>query len=265
MLSPLSSLTPLVSHSRSGLRLSADRTEPQIGAYVALQIYSKWGDGWVIDVIFDALLSWNDWVWGRRRGEGSLAGPDGYADLIVLGSDPNAAPRDGNDPKNNLQASRLESGLDNSPMYDGVDNGMGPVTFDNTTHHMQLYDVGMTSLFLSDTEALIALAEARNRSEVVAMLQTRLDRVTAALNAYLWDSSAGLYTNVLFNGSYYPRYAPTSLYPLISGAASPAQAASAAAFAASPDGFCLNTSFTPEDGAAMLLQWWGNDHDHAAW
>ena len=59
----------------SGLRLSYDRTEPQIGAYVALQIFNKWGDGWVVDIIFDALLSWNTWVWNRRRGEGSLIVP----------------------------------------------------------------------------------------------------------------------------------------------------------------------------------------------
>ena len=97
----------------SGLHVSFDRTEPQIGAYVALQIYKKWGDGWVIDCVFDALLSWNTWVWEKRRGEGVLAGPDGHADLVVLGSDPNAAPRGVVGGDNTLQAARYESGLDN--------------------------------------------------------------------------------------------------------------------------------------------------------
>jgi hypothetical protein len=72
----------------SGRYVSWDRTEPQLGARVALQIYNRWRDGWVIDLIFDALLSWNTWVWTARRGEGVLAGSDGHADLIVLGSDP---------------------------------------------------------------------------------------------------------------------------------------------------------------------------------
>jgi hypothetical protein len=32
----------------------------------------------------------------------------------------------------------------------------GPVTFDNvTTHHMSLYDVGMTALYLSDTQVRV--------------------------------------------------------------------------------------------------------------
>ena len=34
----------------------------------------------------------------------------------------------------------------------------------------------------------------------------------------------GLFANVLYNGSFYARYSPTSLFPLISGAASAAQA-----------------------------------------
>ena len=131
-------------------------------------------------------------------------------------------------------------------------------------HHMSLYDVGMTSLYLSDTEALIALANARNRTDVVPLLQERFNRVSSALNTYLWDNSSGLYTNVLYNGSFYPRYAPTSFFPLNSGSASPAQAVASMSFAASPEGFCLNASYTPDPSATMLLQWWDN-HDNAAW
>ena len=95
----------------SGPHVSFDRTEPQLGAHVALQVYNKWGDGWVVDVVFDALLSWNNWVWSARRGEGVFAGGDGHADLIVLGSDPVAASVDSG--CNTLQAARYESGLDN--------------------------------------------------------------------------------------------------------------------------------------------------------
>ena len=100
----------------SGQHVSQDRTEPQLGAFVALQIYNKWKEPWVIEVIIDALYSWNTWVWTHRRGEGVLAGSDGHADLIVLGSDPNASPDKIVGGYNNLQAARYESGLDNSPM-----------------------------------------------------------------------------------------------------------------------------------------------------
>jgi hypothetical protein len=80
----------------------------------------------------------------------------------------------------------------------------------------------------------------------------------------MWDNSSGMYTNVLYNGSFYSRHAPTSFFPLISGQATQEQAIAAMATAASPAGFCLNVSYTPDPSAAMLLQWWDGSHDNAA-
>ena len=258
-------LLGFVPNFASGPHVSFDRTEPQIGAVVVRKIYDKWRDEWLIDLLYGALRSWNEWVWVHRRGEGSLSGPDGHADLIVLGSDPTDPPCDVGG-FNNLQAARYESGLDNSPMYDGSDEcgKGGPVCFDNvTTHHMQLYDVGMTALYLSDTEALIYLAQVAGRFDDVPVLQQRLDRVRAAMNAHMWDAEAGMYTNVLYNGSFYKRYAPTSYFPLISGSASDAQADAMMALFTSPLGFCFNRSYTPDVNAAMLVQWY-DGRDNAA-
>jgi len=261
-------ISGFVPNFASGLHVSFDRTEPQLGAFVALQIFKKWGDSWLVDVIIDALFSWNTWVWTYRRGEGVLAGPDGHADLIVLGSDPNASPRGIVGGSNDLQAARYESGLDNSPMYDGDDEcsgRSGPVCFDkNVTHHMTLYDVGMTALFLSDTQALIELATARGRSDMLPSLNLRLSRVSSAINTHMWKEDEGTYSNVLYNGSFYPRFSPTSLFPMISGQASPQQVDSLMALAASPLGFCLNTSYTPDADAEMVVQWFGAGHDNAA-
>ena len=256
----------------SGLHVSYDRTEPQIGAYVTLQIYKKWGDAWVVDIVLPALEAWNDWVWEHRRGEGAFAGPDGHADLVVLGSDPNSAPKPFDGGSNTLQDARFESGLDNSPMYDGIDDssdGAGPVRFDDrVTHHMELYDVGMTGLYLSDTRALIELATERNNPTLAARLQTRFDRVSAAITSKLWNTNGGptgegVFANVLFNGSFYERNSPTALFPLISGVATPAQAASLVAFAASPLGLCMLDGYMPVDGADYVVTWYDGVHDNA--
>ena len=243
----------------SGFHVSVDRTEPQLGAFVALQIYNKWKEAWVIEVIIDALYSWNTWVFTYRRGEGVLAGSDGRADLIVLGSDPNHSPRGVVGGEDNLQAARYESGLDNSPMYDGSDRcgEGGPVCYNTTTHHMELYDVGMTALFLSDTQALMDLATAIGRQDMLPTLAARLARVSAAMNAHMWKDDEGTYSNVLFNGSFYPRFSPTSLFPMISGQASPAQAEALMLQASSPLGFCLNTTYAPDANAEMLVDWYG--------
>ena len=253
-------LLGFVPNFASGTGISFDRTEPQIGAFVVREIYTRWRDAWVVDLLFPALLSWNTWVWTHRRGEGVLAGADGHADLIVLGSDPTDPPC-GIGGFNNMQAARYESGLDNSPMYDlegAAFAGYGYPDFDeNVTHHMSLYDVGMTALFLSDTEALIALAEVAGRFDIVPELQQRFQRVQAAMNSHMWDPATGMYTNVLYNGSFYSRFAPTSFFPLMSGSATDAQADAMMATFTSPLGFCFNRSHTPDANAAMLVQWCG--------
>jgi hypothetical protein len=79
------------------------------------------------------------------------------------------------------------------------------------------------------------------------------------MNAHMWDADAGLYANLLFNGTQLPVFAATSAFPLLSGAASDAQAAALAAALASPRGFCLNASHTPEANAEMLVQWQTRD------
>ena len=129
---------------------------------------------------------------------------------------------------------------------------------------MSLYDVGMTALYLSDTEALIALAEVAGRFDVVPGLQERFQRVQTAMNAHMWDAASGMYTNVLYNGSFYRRWAPTSFFPMISGSASDAQADAMMATFTSPLGFCFNRSHTPDPNAAMLVQWYDGKRDNWA-
>jgi hypothetical protein len=128
---------------------------------------------------------------------------------------------------------------------------------------MNIYDVGATALFASDTEAAIALCAAAAAAGAPPCpaasppLAERLVRVRAAMNAHMWDEGAGLYANLLFNGTKLPVFAPTSSFPLLSGAASDAQASAVAAALAAPRGFCYNASHTPLPAAEMLVTWDG--------
>lgn len=38
---------------------SIDRTEPPIGAKVMLEMYNKFKDEWIVELLFDDLLAWN--------------------------------------------------------------------------------------------------------------------------------------------------------------------------------------------------------------
>ena len=51
-------LLGFVPNFASGTGISFDRTEPQIGAFVVRDIYTRWRDAWVVDLLFPALLSW---------------------------------------------------------------------------------------------------------------------------------------------------------------------------------------------------------------
>jgi hypothetical protein len=141
--------------------------------------------------------------------------------------------------------------MDNSPIYDAP-----PAAFNaSVTHHMNIYDVGATAFFASDTDALIGLCTALQRPDLVPPLQTRLGRVQSAMNTYMWSADAGVYANVLFNGTALPHYAPTSFFPMLSGTPSDSQAEALVAAMASPEGLCYNASHTPAPDAEMLVQW----------
>ena len=45
---------------------SEDRTEPNGGAKVLLELYRKWGDRWLVELLFDDLLDTNNWFMRER-------------------------------------------------------------------------------------------------------------------------------------------------------------------------------------------------------
>jgi hypothetical protein len=45
---------------------SIDRTEPPIGAKVLLEMFKKFKDVWIVELLFDDLLAWNDWFVAER-------------------------------------------------------------------------------------------------------------------------------------------------------------------------------------------------------
>ena len=242
-----------VPNGAAGPRKTYDRSEPMVGARVTAAILQRWGaDTWLLEGLLPVFLTWHDWAWEHRRGAGVFAAgsPDGLADLLVLGSEPNL-PR--SDTQNNLQAARYE-GMDNSPLYDAP-----PAAFNASTHQMNMYDVGQTAYFASDAEATAALCSALGPGHPCAAalprLAQRLARVQAAMNAHLWDPTDGVYYNALLNGTALRHFAPTNAMPLLSGTPSDAQAAALVAAIASPRGLCANASHTPAAQAQVLVQW----------
>ncbi len=193
----------------AGARISSlDRSEPPVGSIVVLDTYRRFRDRWLLEAAFGPLLRWNRW-WDERRQV------DGY---LAWGSDPTGTDYDRQDGAvNTLQGAKYESGLDNSPMYDGA-------TFDAATHRMQMADVGLMSLYVADCDALSGIARVLGRGAEAAELTARSARYRSRL-ATLWSPGRHLYLNRdLRTGMPSPRVSPTNFYPLLAGVPTAEQA-----------------------------------------
>lgn len=184
-------------HSAYGLA-SEDRSEPPVGSLIALEIYRRHKDRWFLEEVYPELLSWNRW-WAKARSSGGL---------LSWGSDPVPQAFDG--VVDNWQGALYESGLDNSPMYDGV-------PFNKATHRLEMSDVGLTSLYVADCGALAEIADALGRTEEARELRDR-GRESAAALGTLWDEKRGIYLNRRTDtGEFSSTLSPTNFYPLIAG------------------------------------------------
>lgn len=185
---------------------SQDRTEPPVGAKVLLELFRKYHDKWIVEALFDDLLDWNDWFMERR-----LVDPTG---VIALGSFYDSHENNGQAPprSNTMWAARMESGLDNSPMYDGE-------LFDESRHIMNISDVGMTSLVCQEAYSLATLADAIGKDKIVGQkLRRRGDDLLRSILSHFWDPDRQVFANryqLRTNHTSVSHITPTSFYPFV--------------------------------------------------
>ena len=184
---------------------SEDRSEPPVGSLMAMEIYRRHKERWFLEEIYPELLAWNRW-WPAARANG---------DLLSFGSDPVPQIFDG--VTDNWQGALYESGLDNSPMYDGV-------PYNKRTHRLELADVGLVSLYVADCGALAEMAEVLEKPEDARELRGRQAKYARALET-LWSEKSGIYLNRRTDtGEFSQKVSPTNFYPLIAGTPTQRQA-----------------------------------------
>ena len=194
-------------YARPGWK-SFDRSEPPVGAITVLGLYKRFHDRWLLEETFQPLLSWNRW-WAKHRDvNGYLAwGSDGHT--------PKSNPDDGSEVT--AQGAIYESGLDNSPMYDGA-------SYDSQSHLLEVADVGLMSMYVADCDALAEIADTLAKTEEARELRERGAQYRTKL-ATMWDEKAGIFLNKdLVTGESGLRLSPTNLYPMLALAATPDQA-----------------------------------------
>lgn len=120
-----------------------------------------------------------------------------------------------------MQAARYESGLDNSPMYDGDEE----LLYDKNSHTMQIYDVGMSALVANEAyclSQLLRLVDFEGKhNEKAQLLQNRGNRLRDNIFKHLWDADRKIFANRYrkflpgTNTSFVRSITPTSFYPLL--------------------------------------------------
>ena len=195
-------------YARGGGWKSEDRSEPPVGAITLLGLYNKFHDRWLLADTFPALLAWNRW-WAEHRDR------QGY---LVWGSDGENQPANLDDKSGGTRAGAiLESGLDNSPMYDDA-------VYDEKTHQLEFADVGLMGMYIADCDALAEIAKVLGKTAEAAELENRAAKYRASLST-LWDSNTGIFLNKdLHTGKFSHRLSPTNFYPMLAKAATPEQA-----------------------------------------
>jgi len=195
-------------YSRSGGWKTFDRSEPPVGSIIVLALYRQFHDRWFLEDTFQPLLNWNLW-WAKHRDI------QGY---LTWGSDGDNEPVNPDDRNRGTRIGAiLESGLDNSPMYDDV-------AYSSQSHLLDFADVGLMSMYIADCDALATIAGTLDKPAEVKELRERSSRYKDKLQS-LWDERTGMFLNKdLHTGQFGMRLSPTNFYPLLARVATPAQA-----------------------------------------
>ena len=182
---------------------SRDRSQPPVGSFCVREIYRKYHEKWFLELLYDKLLTWNRW-WATKR---DING------LLAWGSN-TYQPLNGNywetreSGVGSRQGASLESGMDNAPMYFDI-------PFDSTKEVLELWDVGLNSLYIMDCYALSDIAQELGKTADYKELMARGTRYSANLNK-LWNDKLGIYCNRRTdNGEFSTRLSPTCFYPLL--------------------------------------------------
>ncbi|MFO7821088.1 MAG: trehalase family glycosidase [Lentisphaeria bacterium] len=187
-----------------------DRSQPPVGSITIKALCEMFDETVLAARLFDQLLCWNRWWSQHRDWEGYLCwGSNPYAQVTGNLWEEHGV--------NKRFGGALESGLDNSPMYDDV-------PFDKERHLLMLADVGLMSLYIADCKALADLAQMISRNDAAEELTARVEKYAVKLRS-MWCEQTGLFLNKNLNtGEYSRRLSPTHFYPLLAEVATPEQA-----------------------------------------
>ncbi|MDR0560981.1 MAG: hypothetical protein LBG92_12520 [Prevotellaceae bacterium] len=189
---------------------SRDRSQPPVGSLAVWNIYQKYKEKWFLELVYDNLLQWNRW-WDKNR---SIDG------LLCWGSSPYEKVTHRwweYQGVNKTAGGAMESGLDNSHMYDSI-------AFDRQKHVQKLHDVSLSSLYVMDCNLLAKIADELGKRKDADELRKRSAFYSKNMSK-MWDEKSGLYySRHTGSGKFHLRISPTCFYPMLANVPTQQQA-----------------------------------------
>lgn len=182
--------------NQGNTRKSRDRSQPPVGAIMVKEVYKRFPEKWFLEASFEHLLNWNRWWIKKRMNEGLLA----YGSHEAWNPWKETYLR-------SMKAAGYESGMDDSPMYEGIE-------FNRNKNTMELQDVGLNSLYIADCLALAEMAAILGRQEEKELKQ-RANSLAKQMEM-LWDQDTHFYLNYdTGRDAFSKRLSPTMFYPML--------------------------------------------------
>ena len=177
-----------------------DRSQLPLAGTTVLMLYNKYQEKWLAEELFGSMLNWNRW-WDIYRN---------FDGLLCPGSNPYQGKW--HDPvQGNARAAARETGLAALTEYEQI-------PFNAKTQMLEMYDVGLNSLYIADCNALAELAAKLDKKSEERELRSRAKQYTTNLER-LWDESSGVYLNLRAdNGDFIPQQGATLFYSLLTDA-----------------------------------------------
>jgi len=183
-----------------------DCSQPPVGSMSVWKIYEKFHEKWFLELTYERLLTWNKWWLEKRQFDG----------LLCWGSN-RIKNRLGERNTGSRNSAILESGLDNSQMYDDV-------SFNYETELLNLQDVGLTSLFVTDCDYLVKIAKELGKNSDAKELQKCADIYRKSIQRF-WCEEDGMFYNISTETKEFnKRVSCTNFYVLLANAATKQQA-----------------------------------------
>lgn len=186
--------------------LTKDCSQPPVGSMAVWNIYRRFGEKWFLELLYPRLLTWNRWWPQARQTDG----------LLCWGSNP-VRQRLGERRTGSTNHAVLESGLDNSTMYDEV-------KINKETWQLDYQDVGLTSLYVMDCDYLAMIARELGLKKDARELERRADFFRQNIQRFWCEEDGMFYNRNVETGEFSRHTSATNFYVLQAKAAKPEQA-----------------------------------------